>query len=246
MLPEAIDDHAGQQVAGAVVDVGDPVGQRGAAVRGSRPGRRRRLPVLLGVRGGISTCRKPAGATPSFWSGSPRRRKWVAGRSRRPACAAGRPAGPRWRPAPSRSSASAAAWQCSCTPCLSFCHSGSSVRYQFSSVAVCSGVRFRGRRRQRLAERLAAGGPAARSSRRFGRCEATGAAGRCCGRSLLLNSSVKVSTVPPSKPTGFVELEDGGVVLAELRVDGPAGRDRVGVDGRRDAAGPSARTSPAG
>ena len=32
----------------------------------------------------------------------------------------------------------------------------------------------------------------------------------------------------------LLEVEDGGVILAELRVDGPGGTVGVGVDGRRD------------
>src|SRR5689334_14905983 len=51
VLPEAIHDDAGEQMSGALVGVGDPVGQRGAAV--TRPGSRWRLdlPVLLAVGG---------------------------------------------------------------------------------------------------------------------------------------------------------------------------------------------------
>ena len=55
VLPEAIDDHAGQQVPGPVLGVGDPVGEGGPAVRQLRALRRR--PSSSGPRPACSTCR---------------------------------------------------------------------------------------------------------------------------------------------------------------------------------------------
>ena len=50
VLPEPIDDDASQQMAGALVDVGDPGGQGFAAVGGAPTGRRSRLPVFFDLR----------------------------------------------------------------------------------------------------------------------------------------------------------------------------------------------------
>ena len=74
VLPEPVDDHPGQQVARAPVDVGEPVGQGRPAIRRSaqpvggvdRPAR------FAAPASRISTCRKPCVAT-SPASGSGRR-----------------------------------------------------------------------------------------------------------------------------------------------------------------------------
>ena len=61
VLPEPIDDHPGQQVAGPLLGVGDPIGQRRAAIRGPPAGRRRRLPVLLAVGGRVEHLQEAGG-----------------------------------------------------------------------------------------------------------------------------------------------------------------------------------------
>ena len=55
---------------------------------------------------------------------------------------------------------------------------------------------------------------------------------------LLLNSRVKVKLGAAFEADRLGELEDGGVVLAELRIDGP-GRGLVVVDGRLAPASPT-------
>ena len=77
VLPEPVDDHPRQQVAGPPVDVGEPVRQGRPAIRRARPfgGSTRQCSGPSGVR--VRTCKKPCVASPCFWFGSPRLRKYA-------------------------------------------------------------------------------------------------------------------------------------------------------------------------
>ena len=68
VLPEAIDDDAGEEVAGAIFG---SVSQLARATRGSIGS------AFGGGEGRISTCTKPGLASSHFFSGSPRTRKWT-------------------------------------------------------------------------------------------------------------------------------------------------------------------------
>ena len=77
VLPEPVDDHPGQQVAGAGVDVGHPVRQARPAVRRPPPLRRRGLPARLALGGRLRTVSTPGVASPTFWARSPRLSRYV-------------------------------------------------------------------------------------------------------------------------------------------------------------------------
>ena len=109
VLPQPVDDHPGQQPAGAVVHVGDPVRQRPPAVRRAPAGRRRR-PASASPRPGRSaSALAGSSASPRRPSGWGRRASGSASApgSRRPACGSGSPARPRCRSSPSPSPTSA-------------------------------------------------------------------------------------------------------------------------------------------
>ena len=65
-LPEAIHLDAGQQCAGAVLRVGDPLGQRPAAVRCAAARRRSGFPMLFLVGRSVEHLQHSSGATAAF------------------------------------------------------------------------------------------------------------------------------------------------------------------------------------
>ena len=57
VLPEPVDDDPRQQVTGALLGVGEPMGQRRASIGGAPAWRRRRVPMLRAVTARIKTCK---------------------------------------------------------------------------------------------------------------------------------------------------------------------------------------------
>ena len=107
MLPEAVDDHPGEQRPGPVIDVGNPIGQRVAAEKSS--GRRQAGRSASGRRrrdAATGRSEIPARLRPLSGSGRPVSPETSSRKSRALAYAIARRGPPRWRSASSPVAAS--------------------------------------------------------------------------------------------------------------------------------------------
>ena len=239
VLPEPVDDHARQQLAGAVVDVGDPVrpatagGTTSASPAAARPASASPRPGRSASAPGGS----PASATPSFWLGSPRLRKCVCSR-KSPPCVCSRIAGTPSLQIIAFIVVDGGAFRRMLLHLRAFRsrHCGSVLRYHAKQRGPFRVRRLMrsGRRPARVSAACASAGTASPSrptGRRSRRHRQPRPADVVAGVVVELERERQHRAAVEADSA--LRLEDGRVILAELRIDRPAGF-LVAVDGRRD------------
>ena len=231
MLPEPVDNHSRGKRAGAVLRVRDPVGQRTAAAGILRAGRRVPSPAVLGIRRAHEHLQEPGRGHAVLLVGVAALQKVrLVEKSLRPACAL--PAAcnlPRRRAPWSGRSASWRAWSVELRA-AAFRHV-SSCRFHQSKTRARSASASMVAVAQAMDERRSARKAPPRFERwlRGGRdCEPRAA-------DVVLRVHAEVQPDLERRAVGEIErLGEGehcGVILAELRVHGPAGR-RILVEHR--------------